>query len=311
MICFIALFVFGILGIFSATHRKLALEALDCVFRRVTLRKCESRLDKRIKSRITGKLMSKSPKVAGFVFKHFELISWFFTVILILSVVYTGYGFYNYVNYGNCNGPENNGGFCIFDPAGTHSQYSGIKTGYEDEIIYPDVDDDPSLGNKNADVVIIEFGCFRCPYTKKAEKVVDEILEYYGDKVYYVYRDFPLTTRHVNADIHAEAANCALDQNKYWEYHDLLFEKQDEMLNHTSDDLIKLGEEVGLNNEEFKECILTRKYKDEVQKDYEDGYKAKIYGTPTFFINKERIVGPREFKDFKKVIDKELKKSMK
>lgn len=311
MICLIALVVFGFLGIFSVRYRKIAAEAFDCVFKRIRLKPCDSWLDKRLKSQITGKLMRKNPSIGRFVFKRFELLSWIFTLLLVLSTIYIGYGFYNYVNYGNCYGPESNGAFCIFDPSGENSQYSGIKTGYKGEIIYPSIDDDPALGNENAPVVIIEFGCFRCPYTKKAENVVDKILEYYGDKVYYVYRDFPLTTRHVNADMHAEAANCALEQNKYWEYHDLLFEKQDMMSNHTVDDLIKLGKEIGLDNKQFEDCVLTRKYEDEVQKDYEDGYKAEIYGTPTFFINKEIIVGPKEFEEFKKVIDKELRKANK
>ena len=113
MICLIALLVFGILGIFSATHRKIALEAFDCVFRRLTIRKCTSGLDKRLKSQITGKLMKKSPKIARFTYRNFELISWFFTIILILSLVYTGIGAYNFAMYGNCNG-ENSQKACIY-----------------------------------------------------------------------------------------------------------------------------------------------------------------------------------------------------
>ncbi len=114
MICLIALVVFGILGIFSVTHRQIAKEAFDCVFRRVTLRKCETGLDKRLKSQITGKLMRKSPRIAGFTFKHFEAISWFFTILMIVSLVYSGIGGYNFIMYGNCNG-EDSQEVCVYN----------------------------------------------------------------------------------------------------------------------------------------------------------------------------------------------------
>ena len=126
MICLIALVIFGILGIFSVTHRKIALEAFDCVFRRITIRKCTSGLDKRLKSQITGKLMRKSPRVARFTFKYFEIISWFFTIIMIVSIIYTGIGAYNFVIYGNCNGPHSDK-FCIYDPLGSNKVSCGSE----------------------------------------------------------------------------------------------------------------------------------------------------------------------------------------
>ncbi len=106
MICFIALIVFAILGIFSAKYREYAKEAFDCVFRRVTLRKCNTAFDKKMKMKLTGKLMKISPKAGGTVFKHFELISWFFTLLTIISFVYAAAGVYNFVVYDNCEGPN-------------------------------------------------------------------------------------------------------------------------------------------------------------------------------------------------------------
>jgi len=114
MICLIALVVFGILGIFSVAYRKIALEAFDCVFRRLTIRKCTSGLDKRLKGQITGKLMNKSPKIARFTYKNFELISWTFTIIMVVSLVYSGIGVYNFVMYGNCNG-EDSQETCVYN----------------------------------------------------------------------------------------------------------------------------------------------------------------------------------------------------
>ncbi len=118
MICLIALVAFGILGIFSAKYRQLAKEAFNCVFRRITLRRCETGFDKRMKAKITGKVMPRSPKTAGFVFRHFEAISWAFTILMIASIVLSAQGVYNYAVYGNCNGRYNNG-FCVFNPLGS------------------------------------------------------------------------------------------------------------------------------------------------------------------------------------------------
>lgn len=105
MICLLAVVVFGILGIFSATHRRLALEALQCVFRRIRLKPCVSGLDIRLKSQVTGWLMRGSPVVARFTFRYFELLSWAFTILMLASLVLTALGIYNYLVYDNCGGP--------------------------------------------------------------------------------------------------------------------------------------------------------------------------------------------------------------
>jgi len=105
------------MGIFSAKYRDYAKEAFDCVFRRLTLRKCEAAFDKKMKMKITGKLMKSNPKIGGTVFKHFELISWFFTIIMILSLAYSVLGIYNFVVYNNCEGP-NAIGPCIYNEIG-------------------------------------------------------------------------------------------------------------------------------------------------------------------------------------------------
>jgi hypothetical protein len=106
MICVIALVVFGILGIFSSTHRKIAKEAFGCVTRRIILKPCTTGLDERLKSKITGSLMKRSPKLASITYKNFELISWFFVVLLIGSIIYSGIGIYNLSIHGTCT-PEN------------------------------------------------------------------------------------------------------------------------------------------------------------------------------------------------------------
>ena len=114
MICILAMIVFGIMAIFSASHRPLAKEAFDCVFRRVTLRKCTSGFDIRLKTRLVGSVMRKSPKLAKPLYKYFEVFSWFFVVLFFISLILSGQSVYNIVVHDNCNGPEAEDGTCIF-----------------------------------------------------------------------------------------------------------------------------------------------------------------------------------------------------
>lgn len=111
MICIIALVVFALLGIFSATHRALAKEAFDCVFKRVTFRKCTTGFDVKMKSQITGFLLTKSPKIATFVYKYFEILSWLFIILSIVSIILVAQTTYNIIAYGTCD-PEDPGS-CI------------------------------------------------------------------------------------------------------------------------------------------------------------------------------------------------------
>ncbi len=126
MICIVALVAFAILGIFSAKYRSLAKEAFNCVFRRLTLRSCETGFDRRMKAKIIGKLLARSPKTAGLVFRNFEAISWIFTILMLASIVLSAQGVYNYAVYGNCNGPHSSV-FCIFNPEGSGNVSCGSK----------------------------------------------------------------------------------------------------------------------------------------------------------------------------------------
>lgn len=106
MICLLALLVFAVMGIFSATHRALAKEAFDCVFRRVTLRPCNTGLDKRIKMKIVGKVLKRSVRAAKFLNTHFEMISWFFTIVTVVSLFYSALAVYNLYTFGTCTPSE-------------------------------------------------------------------------------------------------------------------------------------------------------------------------------------------------------------
>ena len=291
--CIIALVVFGFLGIFSAKYRSYAREAFRCVTRMATLRKCDTGFDQKMKSKITAKLMKKSPIAARFVYRRFEAISWFFVAVMLISTFFAGMGIYNLYAYGNCNGPESTD-ICILNPEGT--SIVGSSSQLKPELVT--ADDDPYTGSGN--ITIIEFGCHACPYTKKAEPIMKDLLRKYGSKVRLVFRDFPVE-RHKLSREAAEASECSHEQglDYYWIYHDKLFEKQKELSNDT---FRRIAEEAGLDMERFNACFDSEKYREEVEKDFLDGKAAGVYGTPTFFIGNITIVGPKPLSDFEKAI---------
>jgi protein-disulfide isomerase len=144
------------------------------------------------------------------------------------------------------------------------------------------VDDDPSLGPADAPVTIVEFSDFQCPYCARFQSdTLPQILSNYGDRVRFVYRDFPLVSIHQYALKAAEAADCANEQGQYWPYHDLLFKNQSAL-----DDASLKGyaASLGLDTGVFNQCLDTDKYRSEIQKDEQDGIAAGVQGTPAFAI---------------------------
>ena len=304
VLCIIALPVFAVLGIFSLKFRKLAKESLECLFRTATLRKCRSGLDDRIKSSFTGKIMKISPKTASFVYRNFRIISFLILALFLWSTYSSAAGVYNYAKYGSCDGPSEDG-FCVLDPAGANTKTSGLDMDFNGQVILPSLEnDDPIIGNKNAQITIIEFGCYACPYTKKAEPIVKEVLDYYDGKVNLQFKT-AVIPHHNTSYMTALAANCAMEQGKYDEYHALLFENQK---NITKELIYELAGNAGIGNGQFIECIRSEKYRQEIESDTLQGYNAGITGTPTFFINGQRITGPKPFRAFKTIINAELKK---
>ena len=333
MLCLLALIACTILAVFSARFRPLAKEAIECVFRRVTLRKCTTGFDKHVKAALAGRLMRPFPRTARLLYRHMEALAWLFVGLTTASTGYVGFGFYNYYHYGKCYGPLAKG-FCIFDPSGEHSRYSGILTRYHGGKIVPDEGGGPSLGPQGAAVTIVEFGCYTCPYTRESDPVIGELLRKHDGAVRFVYRQFPLdgmetvananpglcgepapatpilrrSTRessdaHAGATRAAIAVNCARAQGRFWEYHHLLCARPDDSA--TCDGLVRLAREVGIDEKAFAECLDDPAARANVEQDFEAGVRAGLYGTPTFFINGVELVAPS-----KEVLDSAVARAM-
>jgi len=216
-------------------------------------------------------------------------------VLLVISI-FTG-------GFGRSNNVANN------DNAGSNDN---IPTGIANVNAEEYVDDDPSLGNENAPVTIVEFSDFQCPYCARfRQQTFDQIKTQYIDtgKVRFVYRDFPLSSIHPMAQKAAEAAECADEQDKFWEYHDGIFANQASL---SIDNLKKWAKELGLNENKFNSCLDSGKYVDEVKKDMNDGANLGVRGTPYFMIGNTALEGAYPFDDpnapddFKRAIESQL-----
>jgi len=179
-------------------------------------------------------------------------------------------------------------------------------------------DNDPIRGDPNAPITIIEFSDFQCPFCARFHvQTLPLLLEEYIDtgKVNLVYRDFPIQSIHPNAMPAAVAAECANEQGNYWEYHDMLFEKQSGWSRLDSNSAIstfsQYATDIGLEQQQFDSCLGSGKYLEEVQGDLSDGRDYDITGTPGFFIGNEeigfvKINGAQPFDSFQKIIDEQL-----
>ncbi len=265
----------AVLSLFSAKYRPLARRAFDCVARKVTLRPCDTGLDEEIKAASIAGIMRISPPAASFTNRHFEALSLVFTALFFLSMVYTGIGIYNFAIYGNCNGPE--GGFCI---------YNGLQN--KAFLKAPGSLDGITAGNASSKVVVIEFGCYSCPYTKEAEGKVRELMARYGGKVYFVFKPFPIPSHPYSTEA-AIAASCANEAGKYWEYREALFANQSDVQDRGDVALLELASKLNVSG--FSQCYASKKFGAFIEQTRKEGQDCGIYGTPTFFVNGKPFVG--------------------
>ncbi|HLD61129.1 MAG TPA: DsbA family protein [Patescibacteria group bacterium] len=164
--------------------------------------------------------------------------------------------------------------------------------------------DDPFLGRPGAPVVIVEFVDFKCPNCKTAAPIIREVAKQYGYTVHIILRDFPAESIHPGATRFSELAYCAQRQGRFWEMHDLLFSEQDQLGTVLSlEQLQALANLAGVDFSKLKECLAAPTTAAEVNADYIDGVTLGVRGTPTFFVNGEKVEGVVPFEGWKKYLD--------
>jgi len=161
----------------------------------------------------------------------------------------------------------------------------------------------PIRGSQTAPVEIVEFADYECPYCQQIQPVVDKLLSDYQGKVSFVFKDFPLPM-HSHAQKAAEAAHCAQDQSKYWEFHDLLFTSRDF-------DVAKMKEaahSLHMDSEAFNKCLDSGAKADAVKAGFDESQALSLPGTPAFFVN-GRLINPNgtvSYTTLQQLVDEEL-----
>jgi protein-disulfide isomerase len=158
-------------------------------------------------------------------------------------------------------------------------------------------------GDPKAPITIVEFSDFQCPFCKKSESTLHELLTKYNGRVKLAYLDFPLREIHPQAQSAAEAARCAGEQGKFWEYHDALYAEQSKL---DGAELLTRARALNLDAKSFQSCLSSGKFKSKIEADIEQGRKVGVAGTPGFFVNGVFLSGAVPQADFEKIIDSEL-----
>ena len=162
----------------------------------------------------------------------------------------------------------------------------------------------PSLGPEDADITLVEFSDFQCPYCKRwHEQVYQQLLAAYPGQIRVVYRNLPLTSIHPQAMSAAVAALCADDQGAFWNYHDKLFSDE---LGLSREAYEQYATDLGLDGTAFATCLDSGKFDNFIQEDMDFSLNLGVRSTPTFFINGLAVVGAQPINVFTQVIDKEL-----
>ncbi len=186
------------------------------------------------------------------------------------------------------------------------------------QIFTVSLDDDPVKGNPDAPVTVVEFSDFQCPFCSRFfEQTLPLLEENYIDtgKIKFVYKDLPLDSLHPNARSAHIAAECADEEGKFWEYHDVLFQKQAVWQRLASSDLdiilSQFAVDLGMQAASFESCMESQDIADEVNQDVLEAAKYGATGTPTFFIGNEKdgfikLVGAQPFAAFQAVINDQL-----
>ena len=165
--------------------------------------------------------------------------------------------------------------------------------------------DDYIRGDKNAKVTLIEYSDFECPFCSRHQDNVEKILEEYSGKVRLVYRHFPLSF-HQEAQKAAEASECAGEQDKFWEMHDIIYEANAAKETMSVEKWKTAAGTLGLKQSKFDDCLDSGKYASKVKKQMAEGSSAGVKGTPATFINGKMVSGAIPYDVLKAAIDEAL-----
>jgi protein-disulfide isomerase len=158
-------------------------------------------------------------------------------------------------------------------------------------------------GDEDAPVTLLEYGDYECPHCGHAYPIIKRIQKHYGKQLKFVFRNFPLSEMHPNAESAAEAAEFAGAKGRFWEMHDAIFENQEDL---GVPLLLTLAQTLGLSAPDLRNALMDREYAPHVKSDFLGGVRSGVNGTPTFFINGQRHDGLPDFEELVAGIDARL-----
>ena len=226
-------------------------------------------------------------------------------VLLVISVFTGGFGKIIPITGGIVSDGEDEPIRVVFNPEPQPAPADPTPPLAPPARVQIDIGDSPVLGDEDAPVTIIEFSDFECPfcarwYTETKGQIEEQYIKM--GKVKLVFMHYPLSF-HPQAEPAALASECAYEQGKFWEFHDLIFENQRVI---SDANYKKWAADLGLDQAQFDDCYDSKKYLADVRDDFNKGRLAKITGTPGFLINGILIIGAHPFTRFQKAIEAEL-----
>jgi len=165
---------------------------------------------------------------------------------------------------------------------------------------FPVSSDDHMRGAEDAACTLVEYGDYECPHCRAAYPVIKQVEKHLGKRLCFVFRNFPLTQIHQNAQAAAETAEFAASEGKFWEMHNLLFENQERLGEELYDEL---AAQLGLDTAKLRASLEEGSFTRRVRNDFTGGVRSGVNGTPTFFVNGQRHNGPADFEHLVEAIE--------
>lgn len=236
-----------------------------------------------------------------------------FIIISIINLFFLGLIFiYLKAGYSNKVNTTNNGNYKFFfkEDINTSDPFITKIPNLSDILAGPIISDyDPYFGPDNAEVVIVYFSDFKCKYCLEQERVIRELAQYYNGsaerdgKIRVIWKDYPEYNKKSESFKSAVAARCAHEQGKFWEYHDLLYEKNENL---SEKIFIDLADKINLRKNYFVDCLKDSKIIELVKDNIIEAQALDINGIPFIYINDQEVLGQASFEDLKRIVEIEL-----
>ncbi len=236
------------------------------------------------------------------------------TPFLVLSLFVSLFSAYTFVNINNLKAQNKTNGANNVDANPNQNNPQPAEPTPNLDALPPVTSDDHIRGNKNADVLLVEYSDFECPFCKSFHPTIQRLTKEYGNKVAWVYRHYPLPF-HANAQMEAEASECVADiggKDKFWQYADTVYEKtQSTGTSFTKEQIATIAADIGVNKDKFNQCLASGKFTKKVTEQMSGGSSAGINGTPGTIVvgkngKKELIPGALPYEQAKAIIDRVL-----